>query len=122
VLHHCIRTRNVAPPSYDIDGDGCVTQQDLKLARNLDKNYSGKIDTSRRQEAKICVAEELYKHYETPAHLATVDSSRYHDIRDMKAGRSQFCHQVADLSDRQFVSKVRTEGKKQGTKRGRGAS
>ena len=97
-LQRCFNRRNLAPPTYDIDGDGHITQQDMLLARQIDSNMQGIIDSARVGEAKRHVAADLYKHYEKP-HWSHQDPKDYSDPCKVQAKKERFCKQL-EASDR----------------------
>jgi hypothetical protein len=53
---------SIPHPSYDLDGDGAVSNQDLFLSRRFDRNDKGYLTTEEQQEAKRAMAEGLNDH------------------------------------------------------------
>jgi Ca2+-binding EF-hand superfamily protein len=53
---------NMADPTFDLDGDGFVSNEDLVLAKKFDKDQDGRLNTGERKEAKEAIAQG-YKNY-----------------------------------------------------------
>lgn len=56
-------------PSYDVDGDGWVSQEDYGIAKRFDLNGNGVLDPSEREIAKRILADEFFKKHENDLHL-----------------------------------------------------
>jgi hypothetical protein len=55
-----IRISRIPHPSYDIDGDGWVSQEDYRLAKRFDFDGNGVIDPDERMIAKHVIANEFF--------------------------------------------------------------
>ena len=56
-------------PSYDVDGDGWVSQEDYGIAKRFDLNGNGVLDPSEREIAKRILADEFFKRHADDLHL-----------------------------------------------------
>lgn len=56
-----IKVSTIPHPSYDIDGDGSVSQEDYKLSKRFDFDGNGVIDPDEREVAKHVIAEEFFR-------------------------------------------------------------
>ena len=56
-------------PSYDVDGDGWVSQEDYGIAKRFDLNGNGVLDPGEREIAKRILADEFFKKHENDLHL-----------------------------------------------------
>jgi hypothetical protein len=56
-------------PSYDVDGDGWVSQEDYGIAKRFDLNGNGVLDPSEREIAKRILADEFFRKHENDLHL-----------------------------------------------------
>ena len=56
-------------PSYDVDGDGWVSQEDYGIAKRFDLNGNGVLDPGEREIAKRILADEFFKRHENDLHL-----------------------------------------------------
>lgn len=56
-------------PSYDIDGDGWVSQEDYKLAKRFDFDGNGVIDPYERKIAKGVITDEFFKAHKENLHV-----------------------------------------------------
>ena len=56
-----LRATSVPHPSYDIDGDGWVSQEDYRLAKRFDFDGNGVLDPEERQVAKTVLADEFFR-------------------------------------------------------------
>merc|ERR1712072_1400197 len=54
---------NEPHPSYDIDGDGFISQEDYKLAKRFDADGNGVIDKEEMDAGKRLIAKELWERY-----------------------------------------------------------
>jgi hypothetical protein len=56
-------------PSFDIDGDGWVSQDDYRLAKRFDFDGNGVLDPEERLIAKQVIADEFFKEHANHLHL-----------------------------------------------------
>lgn len=56
-------------PSFDIDGDGWVSQEDYRLAKRFDFDGNGVLDPEERNIAKKVIADEFFKEHADQLHL-----------------------------------------------------
>ncbi|KAJ1444121.1 hypothetical protein B484DRAFT_388983 [Ochromonadaceae sp. CCMP2298] len=56
-------------PSYDLDNDGYVSQQDYKLAKRFDFDGNGVLDAQERQVGKRVLADEFFKRHAEDLHI-----------------------------------------------------
>jgi hypothetical protein len=56
-------------PSFDIDGDGWVSQEDYRLAKRFDFDGNGILDPEERNIAKKVLADEFFKEHKDHLHL-----------------------------------------------------
>jgi len=56
-------------PSFDIDGDGWVSQEDYRLAKRFDFDGNGVLDPEERNIAKKVLADEFFKEHKEELHL-----------------------------------------------------
>jgi len=56
-----IRVSGAPHPSYDLDLDGYVSQQDYRLAKRFDLDGNGVLDPNERRVAQIVLAEEFFR-------------------------------------------------------------
>jgi len=57
------KTVNQPHPSYDIDGDGFISQADYALAKRFDADGNGVIDKEEMDAGKRLIAKELWEKY-----------------------------------------------------------
>mmetsp|Transcript_12890 Transcript_12890/g.19381 ORF Transcript_12890/g.19381 Transcript_12890/m.19381 type:complete len:345 (+) Transcript_12890:113-1147(+) len=64
------RRENCVPhASFDIDGDGWVSQEDYRLAKRFDFDGNGVIDPQEMKVAKRVIAEEFFKRHKDNVHV-----------------------------------------------------
>ncbi len=51
-------------PSYDLDNDGYVSQEDYRLAKRFDFDGNGLLDPDERNVGKHILSEEFFKRHE----------------------------------------------------------
>eukprot|EP01032_Pedospumella_encystans_P007996 gene7996-9531_t len=56
-------------PSYDLDMDGYVSQQDYRLAKRFDFDGNGVLDADERQVGRRVLAEEFFKRHANDLHI-----------------------------------------------------
>jgi len=56
-------------PSYDLDADGYVSQEDYRLAKRFDLDGNGVLDPSERQIGKRVLADEFFKTHQQHLHV-----------------------------------------------------
>lgn len=64
-----IKLASMPHPSYDIDGDGWVSQEDYKLAKRFDFDGNGVIDPHERKIAKAVITDEFFKAHKENLHV-----------------------------------------------------
>ncbi len=80
-----MRITGAPHPSYDLDGDGYVSQKDYRLAKRFDFDGNGVLDPDERRIGKRVLADEFFRshkndvgsfgaHYVGQTHKARVDS------------------------------------------------
>jgi hypothetical protein len=65
-----IRVTSAPHPSYDLDLDGYVSQEDYKLAKRFDFDGNGVLDPDERAIGKRVLADEFFKSHEQSGDLA----------------------------------------------------
>lgn len=68
-LQRRIKLANMPHPSYDIDGDGWVSQEDYKLAKRFDFDGNGVVDPYERKIAKCVITDEFFKQHQENLHV-----------------------------------------------------
>lgn len=63
------RLFSIPHPSYDIDGDGDISQEDYRLAKRFDFDGNGIIDPYERKIAKHVIADEFFKKHNEHMHV-----------------------------------------------------
>lgn len=58
-----IRKSGVPHPSYDLDGDGYVSQEDYRLAKRFDFDGNGVLDPEERKIGQKVLAEEFFRRH-----------------------------------------------------------
>lgn len=64
-----IKLASMPHPSYDIDGDGWVSQEDYKLSKRFDFDGNGVIDPHERKIAKSVITDEFFKAHRENLHV-----------------------------------------------------
>ena len=64
-----IKSTSQPHPSFDIDGDGWVSQEDYRLAKRFDFDGNGVLDPQEREIAKRVIADEFFKEHSHHLHL-----------------------------------------------------
>lgn len=62
-----IREVNLPHQSYDIDGDGIVSQEDLFCAKRFDVNNDGVLDESEVNVGRLVIAEDFFRNHKGKA-------------------------------------------------------
>lgn len=75
------RRCNEADLSFDIDGDGDVSQQDYVLAKKYDANGNGLLEPAEQSHARECIARDFFNDHQHDVHLYGTQWHR----SDMKA-------------------------------------
>lgn len=65
-----IRVTSAPHPSYDLDMDGYVSQEDYRLAKRFDFDGNGVLDPDERAIGKRVLADEFFKEHEKAGDLA----------------------------------------------------
>jgi len=60
-LRRSYKTMNLPHPSFDIDGDGYVSQMDFNLAKRFDANGNGLLDAEEQAIGRRIIAEEFFE-------------------------------------------------------------
>jgi len=77
---------NLPHPSYDIDGDGFISQDDYKLAKRFDADGNGVIDKEEMDAGKRLIAKELWEKYRMQHFLQKApitDAQRKSNVDDL---------------------------------------
>ncbi|CAM9978369.1 unnamed protein product, partial [Pylaiella littoralis] len=64
-----IKAQNIPHPSYDIDGDGVVSQEDYALAKRFDINGDGILDEAEKVVGRRIMAEMFLENHQHDMHL-----------------------------------------------------
>ena len=63
-LHRRIKASGTPHPSYDLDGDGYVSQEDYRLAKRFDFDGNGVLDPDERKVGQRVLAEEFFRRHQ----------------------------------------------------------
>ena len=58
-LRRTVKRSTIPHISYDIDGDGIVTQKDMRVAREVDRDAAGVLNTERQTKGKEMLVREF---------------------------------------------------------------
>jgi len=68
-LSRKVKKINMPHPSYDIDGDGYVSQEDYFLAKRFDLDGNGILDPDEQEVGRFIMAQEFFRRHKDDAHL-----------------------------------------------------
>lgn len=68
-LRKSMRRVNMPHISYDIDGDGIVSQEDYFLAKRFDLDGNGVLDSDEREVGRFIMAQEFFRQHREDIHL-----------------------------------------------------
>ncbi|GMH56759.1 hypothetical protein TrRE_jg10467 [Triparma retinervis] len=68
-LMRTIKATNIPHHSFDIDGDGYVSQEDLLLGKRFDLDGNGVLDPDEQEVGRRIIAEEFFKAHRHDLHL-----------------------------------------------------
>lgn len=68
-LQKKMKRMNMPHASYDIDGDGYVSQEDYFLAKRFDLDGNGVLDPDEQEVGRFIMAQEFFRQHKDDAHL-----------------------------------------------------
>ena len=68
-LRASMRRMNMPHISYDIDGDGIVSQEDYFLAKRFDLDGNGVLDADEREVGRFIMAQDFFRQHREDIHL-----------------------------------------------------
>jgi len=67
--HRKLKQVNQAHSSYDVDGDGYVSQEDYFLAKRFDLDGNGVLDPQEQEVGRFMIAQQFFKDHKDDIHL-----------------------------------------------------
>lgn len=64
-----LKHQNIPHESFDVDGDGVVSQEDYRLAKMFDLDGNGVLDIAEQSVGRRIIAEEFFTQHEKDLHL-----------------------------------------------------
>merc|ERR1712196_322227 len=104
---------NEPHPSYDIDGDGFVSQSDYQLAKRFDADGNGVIDKQEMDAGKRLIAKELWEKYRAQHFLQKPPISdmerqqRVDDLLKLKDQHGAFMRDYERVKNKHWIEEQR---------------
>lgn len=98
-----IKASGTPHPSYDLDGDGYVSQEDYRLAKRFDFDGNGVLDPDERKIGQRVLAEEFFRRHATDASKfgGNIATNTHNENVDALVNAYSFERAYANLQERE---------------------